>query len=1064
MGPGLAQVSLSTLLATPRPARLRSAPGEVHAPCECGDSVSPPLAVLSPSSSHQRRQLLSTFAAVFPAECTPRNSATAHSVLKRASSPLRRASCSSKPRFLDAATPSPLRPVPLCRPERLEAQRLALLTPPRSPLSAPAAETGAPDSRAAEVAAALEATPHVSGTETPRGHKEGSSCLSPLLASPAAPKIKRRRLVLAETQSGAASSARLDDASSGGGTPLRSPSPATAVVGLHAGLFLHLHQWRSLPGAPLRERPALSPARQASEGRRGDRDAREARLTSSAAASLAGARSSGGAWRRWGRMQAGRLEREETLEDRGELDGGGWETLGDEATAKRGEPSCLGRRRVRDDASDAGRRTAETKETPRRRLGAGSEGRARVAKEEPGAPAPAQVERTETKLGAEGIKVTLLLSVPRWYSLANTICSYGFFCMHPNRWTLEPSSVANSRSFSTPSPASPGLLSPLGDAGAPDPTDALKPRVSQPSALSTERRITRSFAKHDPSLGASTALADGPSDPATSGDSADVPGDDTRPGAQRGRRRGETPLAASRRVQGSAPTAGSRAVRLDGSFSRPLRFGPEMAKCCEVSLSMQAVGKLRLDISAGAPFSRAEEEEIVHQVKRMCRLRVEDWEHVQAFWKKHEAAAARGFGLLFRSPTLWEDIVKTVTLCNVRWRQSCVMNDLFCRRISSIPGSFPSPLDFLRFNAEDLSRLAGVGYRADRLLRLAHRVVDGSLDLAVLDQGPPGPVSDACPLLGLSPSRPSPSAAPEPAVASSLAGASSPLGAAALNGAGLATGARRRKPNKNLPERQERQEALSGEQAERLRRKEATQRTLLGIHGIGPFAAENILQLVGFTEVDAFDSETVRHMGEVHGVNSKNVKEVLEKARERFARYSPYQFIAYWHELWEYYERKVGDRSDVWTTQNSVFLLQDNRHLQPPAVTADGTIPAYVLLPENAPAHLLKRIREGGLSFMAEPPTKRSTPAASGAETPDELQTRPRRRGAVGRATKTETAKQAPGNTLNGARGRRGRQESQVADSPRGRLAKRSDAWKTEPGRSGRSRSAGPATSRPQTR
>lgn len=56
----------------------------------------------------------------------------------------------------------------------------------------------------------------------------------------------------------------------------------------------------------------------------------------------------------------------------------------------------------------------------------------------------------------------------------------------------------------------------------------------------------------------------------------------------------------------------------------------------------------------------------------------------------------------------------------------------------------------------------------------------------------------------------------------------------------------------------EEQAGLEGEDTEREKLRSVLMKRLLGIHGIGPFAAQNVLQLLGFTEVDAYDSETIR--------------------------------------------------------------------------------------------------------------------------------------------------------------------------------------------------------------
>ena len=52
------------------------------------------------------------------------------------------------------------------------------------------------------------------------------------------------------------------------------------------------------------------------------------------------------------------------------------------------------------------------------------------------------------------------------------------------------------------------------------------------------------------------------------------------------------------------------------------------------------------------------------QVVRMLRLRPGDIDQIEAFQSMHEDAKQENFGHMFRSPSLWEDMVKTITLCN----------------------------------------------------------------------------------------------------------------------------------------------------------------------------------------------------------------------------------------------------------------------------------------------------------------------------------------------------------------------------------------------------------------
>lgn len=48
----------------------------------------------------------------------------------------------------------------------------------------------------------------------------------------------------------------------------------------------------------------------------------------------------------------------------------------------------------------------------------------------------------------------------------------------------------------------------------------------------------------------------------------------------------------------------------------------------------------------------------------MLRLSSAEQAQVYNFHQMHAAAREEGFGRLFRSPTVWEDLIKSILLCN----------------------------------------------------------------------------------------------------------------------------------------------------------------------------------------------------------------------------------------------------------------------------------------------------------------------------------------------------------------------------------------------------------------
>jgi 3-methyladenine DNA glycosylase/8-oxoguanine DNA glycosylase len=188
-------------------------------------------------------------------------------------------------------------------------------------------------------------------------------------------------------------------------------------------------------------------------------------------------------------------------------------------------------------------------------------------------------------------------------------------------------------------------------------------------------------------------------------------------------------------------------------------------------------------------------------------------------------ARARGFGRLIRSPTFFEDAVKTITGCNVAWPNTIRMNALLCEAFGD--GAFPEPMHLAHVEPERVKQQTKVGYRAGRIVALARLIHEGAL-------------------------KPTELADPE------------------------------------LP---------TDELLQRLKQ----------LPGIGPYAAANLCQLLGRYEPLAIDTETYRHFRQHLGVPTPDNPKHLHPAIDaRYASYAPYQFLAYWFELWVAYERAVG--------------------------------------------------------------------------------------------------------------------------------------------------------------
>jgi 3-methyladenine DNA glycosylase/8-oxoguanine DNA glycosylase len=131
-----------------------------------------------------------------------------------------------------------------------------------------------------------------------------------------------------------------------------------------------------------------------------------------------------------------------------------------------------------------------------------------------------------------------------------------------------------------------------------------------------------------------------------------------------------------------------------------------------------------LSVQCDRPLVRGERVRITERLTRMLRMAFD----ARRWGKLAPVARRRGFGRLFRSATLWEDMVKTITSCNVTWPSTVRMNELLVERVGR--GAFPSPAAVARWKPERLQRETKVGYRAGRIVKLAQRFESGELDPA----------------------------------------------------------------------------------------------------------------------------------------------------------------------------------------------------------------------------------------------------------------------------------------------------------------------------------------------
>jgi 3-methyladenine DNA glycosylase/8-oxoguanine DNA glycosylase len=149
----------------------------------------------------------------------------------------------------------------------------------------------------------------------------------------------------------------------------------------------------------------------------------------------------------------------------------------------------------------------------------------------------------------------------------------------------------------------------------------------------------------------------------------------------------------------------------------------------------EANGGVKVEASADLGWS--EEEEVTHKVTWMLGLD----QDLSAFYAvardepKLSQVEARAQGRILRSPTLFEDVVKTILTTNTSWAGTIRMVQALVSQFGDpLPGdrsrrAFPTAGQVAALDAQTLRSVARLGYRAPYVLELARSAASGDLDL-----------------------------------------------------------------------------------------------------------------------------------------------------------------------------------------------------------------------------------------------------------------------------------------------------------------------------------------------
>lgn len=139
-------------------------------------------------------------------------------------------------------------------------------------------------------------------------------------------------------------------------------------------------------------------------------------------------------------------------------------------------------------------------------------------------------------------------------------------------------------------------------------------------------------------------------------------------------------------------------------------------------------------------LSKAERREVEERVSWMLGLDMDFSRFYAASRREPKLARAKGrsLGRLLRSPTLFEDVVKTILTTNTLWTATRNMTrklvEQYGAPLEEEPQrrAFPSPTALAASSPEALKETVRVGYRAPAIHQLAVRVANGQLDLEAL--------------------------------------------------------------------------------------------------------------------------------------------------------------------------------------------------------------------------------------------------------------------------------------------------------------------------------------------
>ncbi|KAH0470566.1 hypothetical protein IEQ34_000289 [Dendrobium chrysotoxum] len=371
------------------------------------------------------------------------------------------------------------------------------------------------------------------------------------------------------------------------------------------------------------------------------------------------------------------------------------------------------------------------------------------------------------------------------------------------------------------------------------------------------------------------------------------------------------------------------------TLQRPIRL-PSGGVRVHIS-QLRPSSPIVVSVAGSVSLSLEDEEALLDQVRRMLRISDEEDRIIQEFHRIHADAREKGLGRIFRSPTLFEDMVKCILLCNCQWPRTLSMARALCELQLPLKQCCNSEA-FHPKTPQSKETKRKITKRKKVTIKLETMFIDGAelvetAGLMINHVTQPSD-SQACHMIdstALSNQDSWNSSSPSQSFNAGLKisdGVSCPYEAtgdfptpeelATLDAAFLANrcklGYRAKRivslaksiVNGNLQPRklEELCEGFS------LSSYDSIDQQLSALSGFGPFTRANVLMCMGFYHRVPADTETVRHIRQFHGRNC-DIYSAQKAIEAIYGNYAPFQFLAYWIELWEYYEQRFGTWSKL---------------------------------------------------------------------------------------------------------------------------------------------------------